>query len=65
MTHRAEVLLLDSDNLDIELGAFGSAIEARTACARHEGGALFWSQPWEGLGEAKGRERWYRVFESR
>jgi len=65
MTHRAEVLLLDSTDVEAELGEFESATEARTACAQHEGGMLSWSQPEEGVWEAEGVERWYRVIDGR
>jgi len=61
MTHRAEVLLLDSDEIDTALGVFETATEARAACARHEGGVQAWSQLEDGLWEAQGVERWYRV----
>jgi len=64
MTHRAEVLHLDSTDVNTELGEFDSATEARAACARHEGGPLSWLQPWDGLWEAQGQERWYRVTSS-
>jgi len=61
MSHRAEVLLLYTDELDTELGPFETATEARAACARHEGGVLAWSQLEDGIWETQGVERWYRV----
>jgi len=64
MTHRAEVLLLKSDELGMLLGNFETATQARAACAQFEGGPLSWSQPWEGLWESEGRKRWYRVISS-
>ncbi len=65
MTQRAEILLLDSTDVDIELGEFESATEARAACAKHKDGVLSWTQPWEGLWEAQGLEHWYRVISRR
>jgi len=62
MNHRAEVLFLDSEDVNVGLGEWETAIEARSVCAKHEGDTLSWSQPWEGLWEAQGRERWYRVI---
>jgi len=64
MTHRAEAYLLDSHDLRATLGEFESVTEARAACNKHEGGTLSWSQPWEGLWEAYGAKRWYRVITS-
>lgn len=64
MIHRAEVLLLQSDHVGIELSEFETAIEARSACAKHEGGVLAWSEPWEGLWEAQGIGQWYRIINS-
>jgi len=65
MTHRAEVLLLEADHVGTDLGAFERAIEARSACVRHEGGRLSRLEPREGLWEAQGQGRWYRVISSR
>lgn len=65
MTHRAEVLLLETDHIGTDLGEFETAAEAHSACAEQEGGVLTWLQPWEGLWEAQGEGRWYRVISSR
>ena len=65
MLYRAETYLLDSNNLRALLGEFESASAARTCCDTHEGVVLSWSQPWEGLWEAYGAKRWYRVLPSR
>jgi len=65
MTHRAEVLLPKSDEVDERLGEWETVVEARSVCAKHEGSTLSWSQPWEGLGKAEGLERWYRVISRR
>jgi len=65
MTHRVEVLLFETDHIGTDLGEFETAVEARTACAQHAGGMLSWSQPEEGVWEAEGVERWYRVIDGR
>ena len=62
MTYRAEVLLLDSDELGTTLGRFETATEARTVCAEFEGAVLSWSQPIQDFWEAQGEKRWYRVL---
>jgi len=62
MTHRAEVLFLDSDEVDVGIGEWETAVEARSVCAKHEGGSLSCSQPCEGLWEVQGLDRWYRVI---
>jgi len=49
MTHRAEVLLLYTEENDVELGPFETATEARAACARHEDGVLAWVQLEDGM----------------
>jgi len=43
MTYLAEVLLLNSTDLDTELGEFETSNEAQAACARHEGDILSWT----------------------
>lgn len=65
MFYRAETYLLDSNDLKVKLGEFESGNEARATCEQHEGRELAWSQPWEGLWEAYGTKRWYRVITSR
>lgn len=61
MIYLAEVLLLNSTDLDAELGEFKTSTEAQVACERHEGDALLWTQPWAEVWDAQGQERWYRV----
>lgn len=65
MIYLAEVLLLNSTDLDAELGEFETSSEAQAACERQEGDTLLWTQPWAEVWDAQGHERWYRVIRPR
>jgi len=63
MRYRADVLLLNSDRVDVPLGEFDSATEARKACSRHSNSrdTLVWHRLWDGAWTAHRAPRWYRV----
>jgi len=64
MPYRTEILL-NTGEPESELPLSDSATGARAACAAHEGDLLSWIQPEEGMWEAQGHERRYRVVRSR
>jgi len=51
MRYRADVLLLNSDQVDVPLGEFDSATEARKACSRYSSSkdTLVWHRLWDGV----------------
>jgi len=61
VTYRAEAVEHHTETSSYYLGEWGSVTDARSACNRCSGTQLHWTQPWDGLWEARNAGRQYRV----
>jgi len=65
MRYHAEAWFTDTEDVAADLGHFETAAEDRSACASHDGAALSWQEPWDGMWYAQGKAYWYRVVAQR
>jgi len=61
LRYRAEVYLMDSDDVAVVLGNFQSQLEARHHCQRHAVRLLDFKFRRPGLWKAQGTEYWYQI----